>query len=302
MIPVWILSAVAVLHSKNPLRLYPSDTVAVLIQAFSRKGTILKTSNIVRFGAAAAAIVAIVTGASAASAGAAWTYTGATGPSHWATIDPANYATCADGTAQSPINIVKTKNKDLKNIGFNYVTGEAGVFNNGHTVEAEPLTAPATTSSILLDGTTYSFLQFHFHAPSEHEINGMHYPVEFHFVNKSTDGKLAVVGVFIKRGTTENLAWKPFIDSMLNATATPEDTKVELDWAKMLPANKTTLRYNGSLTTPGCSEGVKWNVLTTPVALSDAQINTILEAYSGNNRPVQPLHGRTVYLDSTPKK
>jgi carbonic anhydrase len=257
-------------------------------------------SNIARFGIAAAALLAIVTGTTAATAAASWTYTGASGANHWGTLDAA-YATCADGTAQSPINIVKTKSKNLKNIAFHYVTGEAGVFNNGHTVEAEPLTAPANTSTIALDGLTYSFLQFHFHAPSEHEINGLHYPVEVHFVNKATDGKLAVVGVFIKRGK-ENAAWKPFTDAMLAADATAENTKVELDWSKLLPANKTTMRYNGSLTTPGCAEGVKWNVMTTPIEMSDAQINTFLEAYSGNNRPVQPLHGRTVVLDSTAKK
>jgi len=259
----------------------------------------LKT-NFLRFGIAAAAIVALAGGATAATAAASWTYTGATGPSHWGSLD-ASYATCADGTAQSPINIVKTKNKDLKNLAFSYSAGEAGVFNNGHTVEAEPLTAPATNSAVSIDGVSYTFAQFHFHAPSEHEINGMHYPVEVHFVNKTTDGKIAVVGVFIKRGK-ENAAWKPFTDAMLSATATAEDTKVALDWNRMLPANKTTIRYNGSLTTPGCAEGVKWNVFTTPVEMSDAQINTFLEAYSGNNRPVQPLNSRTVYLDSTPKK
>ncbi|MFM6965896.1 MAG: carbonic anhydrase family protein, partial [Rhodoluna sp.] len=141
----------------------------------------------------------------------------------------------------------------------------------------------------------------HFHAPSEHEINGMHYPVEVHFVNKTADGKLAVVGVFVKRGA-ENKAWKPFIDSMLTATASAEDTKIELDWSAMLPANKTTLRYSGSLTTPPCTEGVKWNIFTSPIEMSAAQINTFTEAYSGNNRPVQDTKGRVVLVDSTPKK
>ena len=251
--------------------------------------------------AAAAAVAVLATGiaSSATAAGTAWTYTGLTGPSHWKTIDPANYATCADGTAQSPINIVAPTRTDLVNLAFNYKPSEAGIFNNGHTVEAEPL--GTSTSAVKIDGVSYNFAQFHFHAPSEHEINGMHYPVEIHFVNKSADGKLAVVGVFVKVGAT-NADWAPFISKMLSATAVAEDTKVELDWAKLLPTNKQTIRYNGSLTTPGCTEGVKWNVFSHPITMSQAQINTFLEAYSGNNRPVQPLNNRVITIDSTPAK
>ena len=248
----------------------------------------------------AVAAVALATVATNANGvGAAWTYTGVTGPSHWKTIDPTNYAVCADGTAQSPINIVKPVKADLKNLKFSYAKSEAGIFNNGHTVEAEPL--GEIKSSVTIDGTVYNFAQFHFHAPSEHEINGVHYPVEVHFVNKSDSGLLAVVGVFIKAGA-ENEEWKTFTDKINSATSDPEATTVELDWSKLLPKTRTTLRYDGSLTTPGCTEGVKWNVMTSPITLSQEQINQFLEAFSGNNRPVQPLNNRVVKLDSTPKK
>lgn len=255
-------------------------------------------------GKIAAAVLAVAglvaVGGAANGTGATWTYTGATGPSHWATIDPTNYATCADGTAQSPINISGTKPTPLKNLAFDYTEGEAGIFNNGHTVEAEPLGEEANT--VTIGGTVYPFAQFHFHAPSEHEINGMHYPAEVHFVHKTAEGKIAVVGVFLKAGKKANADWAPFVEKMNTATSDPEATLVDLDWEKLLPENRQTVRYNGSLTTPGCAEGVKWNVFTHPVVLSQAQINEFLEAYSGNNRPVQPLHGRTLKLDNTPKK
>ncbi|MFM6977980.1 MAG: carbonic anhydrase [Micrococcales bacterium] len=255
-------------------------------------------------GKIAAALIAtaslLTVGGIANGAGASWSYTGPTGPSHWATVDKTNYAVCADGTAQSPINITKTKSVSLTNLLFKYTAGEAGVFNNGHTVEAEPLGTEANTMT--LGGVVYPFAQFHFHAPSEHEVNGMHYPVEVHFVHKTADGKIAVVGVFLKAGTVANKEWAPFVDKMNTATADPEATKVEIDWLKLLPSNKQTVRYNGSLTTPGCAEGVKWNVFTTPVVVSQAQINAFLEAYSGNNRPVQPLNGRVITLDSSINK
>jgi carbonic anhydrase len=225
-----------------------------------------------KFGATAVAAAALIAVASTASgAGAAWTYTGVTGPSHWKTIDPTNYATCADGTAQSPIDISHPVKTDLTNLKFAYVKGEAGIFNNGHTVEAEPLGTEKSTLTV--DGVAYTFAQFHFHAPSEHEINA---------------GKA-------------NAAWKSFTDKLNVATADPEATKVEIDWSKLLPTLTQTARYDGSLTTPGCSEGVKWNVFTNPITMSQTQINQFLEAYSGNNRPVQPLNNRVVKLDSTSK-
>lgn len=230
-------------------------------------------------------------------AAAGWSYTGKTGPNHWGTLDP-SYTKCVDGSAQTPIDIVKPKPAPLPNLKFSYGPTEAGVFNNGHTVEAEPLDG---TPSVTISGTKYNFLQFHFHAPSEHEINGLHYPVEIHFVNKSAAGELAVVGVFVRSGK-HNDAWDPFINNMLKATANAEDTKVmDFDWAKLLPGNPLTIRYSGSLTTPPCSEGVKWNIFSTAITMDQAQISTFLEAYSGNNRPVQPLNGRKVQIDNTPK-
>ena len=231
----------------------------------------------------------------AAATPAAWSYSGANGPDTWGTLDP-TYTTCVDGTAQSPIDITKTTGADLENITFNYVAGEAGVFNNGHTVEAEPMAAGEDT--IVLDGATYPFLQFHFHAPSEHAVNGEHYPLEVHFVHKTDAGDIAVVGVFIKEGKA-NKAWQPFVDLISKATDNPEDSLTTLDWAAMLPSNQTTYRYDGSLTTPGCAEGVKWNVMTTPIEMSADQIAAFVGAYANNARPVQPLNDREVLVDTT---
>ena len=229
------------------------------------------------------------------AAPAAWSYEGANGPDAWGTLDP-TYVTCVDGTAQSPIDISGAVETDLDNIEFNYVAGEAGVFNNGHTVEAEPMVEGEDT--IVLDGAEYPFLQFHFHSPSEHAVDGTQYPVEVHFVHKTEAGDIAVVGVFVKEGKT-NKAWAPFVDLIASATQDPEANLTELDWAAMLPKTQTTYRYDGSLTTPGCAEGVKWNVMTTPITMSAEQIAAFVGAYSNNARPVQPLNGREVLVDST---
>lgn len=245
---------------------------------------------------ATSATTETATPSATAAAPAAWSYSGANGPDAWGTLDPA-YATCADGTAQSPIDITTTTPADLPNITFNYVAGEAGIFNNGHTVEAEPLMEGE--DAITLDGVDYAFKQFHFHAPSEHAVNGTHYPLEVHFVHKTEDGKIAVVGVFVQEGAA-NPAWDPFIADIATATEDPEANKVQIDWAALLPTDQTTVRYDGSLTTPGCAEGVKWNVMTTPITMSADQIAAFAAAYDNNARPVQPVNGRVVTLDSTP--
>lgn len=247
---------------------------------------------------AATALMLGMGSATAATGDPHWSYAGDTGPSQWGSLDTA-YALCADGTAQSPINIQGAQPKPLRNIDFRYVAGEAEVFNNGHTVEAEP--APGSEPSTMkLGNVVYTFSQFHFHAPSEHTINGKHYPVEIHFVHKTADGRIAVVGVFVRLGAPANKAWQEFIDVISKANANPEETVIdELNWDKLLPTRQRTVRYDGSLTTPDCSQGVKWSVMTRPITMSAAQLAVFSGAYTGNVRPTQPLNGRPVVLDST---
>ena len=47
----------------------------------------------------------------------------------------------------------------------------------GKTVIVDP------SSSKSEDQNTYEFLQFHFHSPSEHTIDGKYYDAEVHFVH-----------------------------------------------------------------------------------------------------------------------
>ena len=110
-------------------------------------------------------------------------------------------------------------------------------------------------------------------------------------------GALSVVGVMISEGAKENAAWAPYVDSLTTVKGT--DQMATIDWAAMLPADKLTYRYEGSLTTPPCTEGVHWFLMTAPVELSTAQIAKITAAYDGNFRPVQPLNGREVDVDTS---
>lgn len=222
-----------------------------------------------------------------------WSYEGSTGPGHWGSLAP-EYALCGTGKAQSPINIAQTQQQDLVNISFHYQPTGLSVTNTGHSVQVN---YPAG-SYIEIDGTRFDLLQFHFHSPSEHTVNGKQAAAEMHLVHKSASGSLAVVGVMIETG-----AHNPNIDPIWNnipaAAGKTEATTSTTNALSLLPEDRRTMRYEGSLTTPPGTQGVKWSLMTQPITVSSEQIAQFRKAYFGNNRPTQPLNGRVVVQDSS---
>ena len=223
-----------------------------------------------------------------------WGYTGDTAPSEWASLSD-HFVLCATGTCQSPIDISSPQRADLPNPRFDYSTSSINIVNNGHAIQVN-----CDPGSVLeLDGKSFDLLQFHFHAPSEHRVGGRSFPMEMHMVHKADDGQLAVVSVLIAQGR-DNPALAP-VWAYLPASEGPATTVPgRVETSSLLPVSRTSYRYGGSLTTPPCSEDVQWLVLTTPVELSAAQIQAFTRIHSGNNRPVQPLYGRTVVEDTSP--
>ena len=221
-----------------------------------------------------------------------WTYEGEEGPDNWGELAP-EYVLCADGSAQTPIDIANTVDADLADPVFSYTVKSGTVINNGHTIQANA----DEGNTLTVDGAESPLKQIHFHAPSEHTINGESAAAEVHFVHKTDDGVISVVGVMIVEGAEANAAWQPYVDAM--TTGEGAETPVELDWAAMLPTARTTYRYAGSLTTPPCTEGVNWFLMTEPVSLSADQIAAITAAYEGNNRPIQPTNDREIDMDTT---
>jgi carbonic anhydrase len=220
-----------------------------------------------------------------------WGYSGEGAPKNWGKLDP-NFAACASGKSQSPIDLGKSTKSDGKAVEFDYKKGTAEIVNNGHTIQVNYLPG----STITVDGQRYELKQFHFHAPSENTINGKHFPMEGHLVHADKDGKLAVVGIMFSEGAANPLLaslWKemPGKADEKHALADPQNA---LD---LLPAERHFYRFAGSLTTPPCSEGVSWLVVTTPVTASKAQVAAFAKTMGhANNRPVQPLNARQVVL------
>ncbi len=230
-----------------------------------------------------------------------WGYGEDDGPASWAALS-SDYLTCASGREQSPINIAGATTGEPMQLSKDYKAGSlkiirqkhvVDVIDNGHTIQVNY----DEGSNLRLGGVSYELKQYHFHAPSEHTIEGRHFPMAMHLVHQSAEGELAVLGVLIEQGS-HNPAFEPVWANLPDEAGEEvhhQHLAVNVD--DLLPADHNTYRYRGSLTTPPCSEGVSWFVTVEPIALSADQIAAFTSIFQGNNRPVQPLNDRTVVVD-----
>lgn len=223
-----------------------------------------------------------------------WSYEGEEGAENWGGLS-SEFALCGSGKEQSPINLTQAAFSDLENIEFHYGQSAIQILNNGHMVQVNY----DEGSSATIDGEVYNLVQFHFHAPSEHVVDGKSFPAEMHLVHKNAAGKLAVVGILIAEGK-ENAAFSPVWENMPAEETEAIDTGASINALDLLPADTLVYRYSGSLTTPPCSEGVLWSVMQSPVEMSAAQIAAYTSIFEGTNRPIQALNERVLILDSTP--
>lgn len=219
-----------------------------------------------------------------------WSYKGEEGPAHWQDLC-SGFSACG-GKVQSPINIETSKvvsDTHLLPIEISYQYTPVDIVNNGHTVQFNV----SGNNSILLGGKTYQLLQFHYHALSEHTINGEHAPIEVHFVHRYSDTDLAVLGILFDEGESYEL-----FQSYLNKFPKEKGHYTSTDsisLSSLLPKDLGYYSYNGSLTTPPCSELVSWYVLKEPLQASAEEINQFSNILHNNYRPVMPLNGRLVY-------
>jgi carbonic anhydrase len=218
-----------------------------------------------------------------------WSYSGAEGPTHWGDISP-EYSACKNGHQQSPIDIRGAEKDKPQPIDFKYAPSPLKIVNNGHTIEINY----APGSHIAINGKEYQVVQFHFHHPSEEEIQGRRYDMVMHIVHKDAGGHLAVVAVLMKSGK-ENAFLKSIWAHMAARKGEEQSIDgVNVNVADLLPAAKGYYTFAGSLTTPPCSEGVRWFVLESPVEVSPDQIAAFARLDPLNERPIQPSYGRKI--------
>lgn len=218
-----------------------------------------------------------------------WGYEGDVDPSHWGNMSP-EFAPCKDGRRQSPIDISNTKKADLPPIQFDYRPSPLHIINNGHTIMINYI----GDSSIRVGDKHYKLKQFHFHKPSEEKIRGKSYDMVVHFVHADADGNLAVVAVLLEKGEDNSLIRELWTDLPKEKEKEELLDNVSINPANLLPIDRGYYTFQGSLTTPPCSENVTWFVLKHPVTLSVDEIEEFGKLYRHDARPTQPLNGRSV--------
>ncbi|MEM7152539.1 MAG: carbonic anhydrase family protein [Myxococcota bacterium] len=227
-----------------------------------------------------------------------WSYEGEAGPEHWAELEGAE----CSGQRQSPINIIETNTvfteqtvSDAGELHYAESTHIESVTNNGHTIRYD---FRPGDNYLRAEDQRFDLMQVHFHAPSEHTINGVRYPLEMHLVHRTDDGDFLVYAILAQQGEpsaeaqflTRHLPVQPGESRPVAESHTFEDG-----------GDSTFFYYEGSLTTPPCTERVHWVVFREPVSVGEEQLATLQTLMPKDNyRDAQPLNGRTVYRGHEP--
>ena len=217
-----------------------------------------------------------------------WSYEGAGAPANWGKLR-SEYAGCATGQRQSPIDIREGIKVSLETIRFEYKSTQFRIIDNGHTLQV----SVGEGMAMHVMGKRYELIQFHFHRPAEERINGKIYDMVVHLVHKNDEGQLAVVAVLLEKGSEH-----PLIQTLWNNMPLEREMEVTpaepINLMSLLPEIRSYWTYMGSLTTPPCTEGVLWMVMKQPLQVSADQISIFSRLYRNNARPVQPSNGRLI--------
>ncbi|MFQ5469839.1 MAG: carbonic anhydrase [Gammaproteobacteria bacterium] len=218
-----------------------------------------------------------------------WSYSGKTGPEYWGDL-ASSYSLCKEGKKQSPVDInFADSSSFIGDIDFFYQSSPLSIENNGHTIRVNYRSG----SSITVANKTYELIQFHFHSPSEHKVQGKPSDMVVHLVHKSLDGEMAVVAVLFEKGQRSPFIQKIW-DNMPQLPGQKNIPDTTINASDLLPVSYAYYTYTGSLTTPPCNENVKWIILKSRSELSVNQLFTFTSIFENNIRPLQPLYGRAI--------
>jgi carbonic anhydrase len=225
----------------------------------------------------------------AEAAEAHWGYIGEFAPDAWDKADP-SFMICKTGKNQAPIDILPQYKTELPELHVEYPIRGNSAVNNGHTVQVQF----PRGNFLKVGGDSFALVQAHFHSPAENRYQGKTYPMEAHFVHQDREGNLAVLAVLFEEGNSNpGLAF--LWENMPRKTGEVKNLPGGFDPASLIPSSKEYAYFNGSLTTPPCSEGVRWYVLKDAVSAEKEQIETFSSVMGHpNNRPLQSLNARPV--------
>lgn len=223
-----------------------------------------------------------------AAPGAAWSYDGATGPASWGTLRP-EYALCAQGQRQSPIDLHGGLPVDLEPVRFDYRPSRFGVLDTGRTLQV----GVASGNHIDFGGRRFELRRVRFHHPAEHQIDGRRFALSAHLEHEDAEGRQVVVAVLFDPGPVQPVLQALWSHIPLEPQQ-EQAARINVDFAGLLPADRRYYTYMGSATTPPCREGVQWVVMRNPVTLAPEQLEVFARLYPMNARPLQAAAGRRI--------
>lgn len=223
-----------------------------------------------------------------------WVYPASGSTEDWGDISP-EYALCATGLAQSPIDVPSTTSTEPHDLQFSYQPTVLTVENTPYSIQVDI----EDGGGITYEGTTYTLKTLNFHMPAEHSVKGRTYAMELQLVHEDADGNPAIVSVFFQQQGGDAL---PLIPLWRLMRAMPPERRsvvgLQINGADFLPKDRSYFSYTGSLTTPPCTENVRWILMRVPLTMSLEQVSQFQRYYSASARPVQPLNDRDVTLHS----
>jgi carbonic anhydrase len=176
---------------------------------------------------------------------------------------------------QSPVDLGGAVESERLELRIDYLLS----VDDGHDAGSTHNVPVQSGHSISYGGKRFGLDSYHFHTPSEHAINGEVAAAEIHFVHTDAAGNTAVLGVFVDEADRSD---------------SPRHFSDATSIGVFLPDTHAHFTYDGSLTTPPYTEGVVWIVMKDRICLHPKWIETFRKEYGVNNRPIQPLNGRTV--------
>ncbi|RKP24821.1 carbonic anhydrase, Cah [Syncephalis pseudoplumigaleata] len=236
-----------------------------------------------------------IVGTVVADGGVEWSYDGARGPARWGGLSNA-YRKCSTGRQQSPINLVSGNAEYVAQARPSspaFVWGQLGrtpIVYDGHTVQLNVQAGDSSSNYVTFGGSRYTLQNIHFHVPSEHRIASVYSDAEVHLVHKSADNKLLVIGVVFRVSTADNGWLAPIIANMPGGSGAKKEVP-SLDLPALLRATGNFgeyWTYMGSLTTPPCTENVRWFIAGKAQSFSVAQYHALRTVLKFNSRFTQP--------------
>ena len=233
-------------------------------------------------------LCAVCTKAALAAEDVHWRYEGESGPDRWGDLNAADRV-CGSGSQQSPIAIDGSIAALLPPLQFSWTETPDTIVNTGHSIQLNF----SGQGGLKVGSYDYKLVQFHFHHPSEHLIDDKASAMEVHFVHTNDEGRFAVVGVLVRPGRL-NSTFARIIAAMPAVEGSTVKAPAALNPLNLLPRAHGYYRYEGSLTTPPCSETVEWLLLRQTPDVAAVDIEAFAKLYPMNARPVQKIDRRFV--------